>query len=249
MNDLGAQLYTVREYLQTDHEIQDTLSKIKEIGYHSVQLFGSAELAGKLAKAAKDAGLQISGVLADLDGYEQNLDEYLQICDDYEITDLGVSAFITDAEKVRLYIQRVNTMAQKIKVCGHTFSYHNHASEFIKLPDGKTILEHYIEGFDAALVDFMPDTYWIHKGGCDVRHLLERLRGRVKILHLKDMKYTLGGEAFAEVGRGNLYFEGILQLALDCGIKQFVVEQDQCDQDPIESLKQSFDYIKSLNLL
>jgi len=206
MNVLGAQLYTVRMYLETNDGIQETVSKIKEMGYDSVQLFGSAESAGKIAKAAKDAGLRISGVLADLDGYELHLDDYLRICDDYEMTDLGVSAFITDAEKVRLYIQRVNTVAQRIKTCGHTFSYHNHASEFIKLSDGKTIMEHYIEGFDAALVDFMPDTYWIHKGGCDVRYFLERLRGRVKILHLKDMKYTENGETFAEIGKGNLYF-------------------------------------------
>lgn len=241
----GAQLYTVRKYLDTYENTYTTLLKIKEIGYTSVQLFGEAAFAETLCKAAKTAGLRISSILAELENYEQDLDTYLRLCDDYDIPDLAISGFLTEPEDVTTYIPRVNATAQKIKNHGLTFSYHNHADEFIKMPDEKTIMEHYIEGFDPKLVDFMPDTFWLHKGGCDVRHMLERLRGRVKILHLKDLKYTKDGQTFAEVGKGNLYFEGIIPLALDCGISHFVVEQDECDGDPIESLKQSFDYLKT----
>ena len=202
-----------------------------------------------MALAATEAGLPISGILAELEDYEQNLDTYLQLCRKHQIPDLAISGFLTEPEDVAPYIRRVNAVAEKIKAHGLTFSYHNHADEFIKMPDGRTIMDHYIEGFDPALVDFMPDTFWLHKGGCDVRHMLQRLKGRVHMLHLKDMKYTKTGQTFAEVGKGNLYFEGIIPLALEQGITRFVVEQDECDGDPMESLKQSFDYIKSLNLL
>lgn len=246
MNNLGAQLYTVRKYLDTYENTYTTLLKIKQIGYTSIQLFGGAEFAEMLCKAAKAAEIPISSILAELENYEQDLDAYLRICDAYQIPDLSISGFLTEPEDVAPYIRRVNTVAAKIRSHGLTFSYHNHAAEFIRMPDGKTIMEHYIEGFDPALVDFMPDTYWLHKGGCDVRFMLERLQGRVNILHLKDLKYTKGGSTFAEVGKGNLYFEGIIPLALDCGIKHFVVEQDECDGDPIESLKQSFDYLKTI---
>ena len=245
MKDLGAQLYTVRNYLDTPGNIQNTLSKIKEIGYTSVQLYGSIDLASAFAKGAKAAGIAISGILAELEDYEKELDIYLQLCDDYRIPDLGISGFLTEAEDVPPYIQRVNAVAKKIRAHGLTFSYHNHADEFIKMPDRKTIMDHYIEGFDPELVDFMPDTFWLHKGGCDVRHMLERLNGRVKILHLKDMKYTKNGQTFAEIGNGNLYFEGIIPLALQQGISHFVVEQDECNGDPLESLRQSFDYLKA----
>lgn len=244
MNNLGAQLYTVRNYFDTPSHMQNALSNIKEIGYTSVQLFGDASLAEALAKTAHAEGLHISGILAELENYEQELDTYLQICGDYDIPDLAISGFLTEEKDVASYIQRVNTVAEKIRAHGRTFSYHNHADEFIKMPDGKTIMDHYIEGFEPTLVDFMPDTHWLHRGGCDVRHMLERLRGRVHMLHLKDLKYTKDGPTFAEIGKGNLYFEGIIPLALDCGITHFVVEQDECDGDPIESLKQSFDYLK-----
>lgn len=107
-------------------------------------------------------------------------------------------------------------------------------------------MELFIEGFDSETVDFMPDTYWIQNGGADIRHIIEKLRGRVKIIHLKDMKRTPGGQTFAEIGYGNLYFEGIIETALDCGIKQFVVEQDECDGNPIDSLKKSIEYLNSI---
>ncbi len=249
MSTIGAQLYTVRSLLNDEGSIKKTIAEIKKIGYNSVQLFGSAELAEKCAAAAVAEGLEVSGILSDLDKYETDADKYFDVCEKYGIKDLGVSAFYTTLSDALRYIQRANFFAQKVKAKGLTFSYHNHAAEFIKTSDGKTVMEHYIEGFDKDLIDFMPDTFWVHSGGFDVRRFIEITNGRVKILHLKDMKRTKEGQKFAEIGNGNLYFEGIIKLALQCGIDEFVVEQDECDQDPLLSLKQSYDYIKSMNLI
>ena len=249
MATLGAQIYTMRMFLSHGSEIWDTMEKIKQIGYTSVQLYGDARLAGVCARAAAEAGLRISGILADLNKYEADLQSYLTLCEEYEIKELAVSASVTDPEEVAAYIQRANAMAERVKARGLTFSYHNHATEFIRLPDGRLVIEHYLEGFEKGLIDFMPDTYWIHCGGFDVRRFLELTEGRVKTLHLKDMKYTKDGQTFAEVGSGNLYFEGILPLALRLGIENFVVEQDSCDEYPLDCLRKSYEYIQSLHLL
>ena len=107
-------------------------------------------------------------------------------------------------------------------------------------------MSRFLKEFDAKTVDFMPDTYWLHDGGYDVRYFLEQTKGRVKYLHLKDMKRTEQGHFFAEIGNGNLYFEGIIKTAIDCGIRNFIVEQDECDGDPIESLKQSYKNITAI---
>ena len=104
----------------------------------------------------------------------------------------------------------------------------------------------FLKGFDAETVDFMPDTYWIHDGGYDVRYFLNQTKNRVNILHLKDMMRTEQGHTFTEVGNGNLYFKGIIKTAVDCGIKHFVVEQDRCEGNPIESLSQSYKYVIGL---
>lgn len=246
MANIGAQLYTVRKLLTTDYKIESTFAEIKRIGYQSVQLYGSIELIEKHTKFAKTIGLDVVGVLADLETCEKNERKLFEICNQYGISDIGISSRFSEFNNMDMYVARVNAFAKKAKNSGFSFSYHNHAHEFIRLADGKTAMDRFIKEFDAETVDFMPDTYWLHDGGYDVRHFLEQTNGRVKILHLKDMKRTEDGHTFAELGNGNLYFEGIINTALNCDITNFIVEQDICEGDTIESLKQSHKFIKSL---
>ena len=246
MRNIGAQLYTVRNTLTTNEEIQRTLQAIKEIGYDSVQLFGPIELIENCARYAEETGLGIVGVLADINICEEQERKLFEICGQYNISDIGVSSRFSECRDAEAYIRRINAFASRAKNAGFTFSYHNHGHEFIKLDCGETAMALFLKGFDAETVDFMPDTYWLHDGGYDVRYFLEQTKGRVKILHLKDMKRTEEGHTIAELGNGNLYFEGIINTALNSGITNFIVEQDICEGDAIESLKQSYQFIKSL---
>ena len=246
MRNIGAQLYTVRNTLTTNEEIQRTLQAIKEIGYDSVQLFGSIELIENCARYAEETGLGIVGVLADIHICEEQERKLFEICGQYNISDIGVSSKFSECRDAEAYIRRINAFASRAKNAGFTFSYHNHGHEFIKLDCGETAMALFLKGFDAETVDFMPDTYWIHDGGYDVRYFLNQTKNRVNILHLKDMKRTEQGHTFTEVGNGNLYFKGIIKTAVDCGIKHFVVEQDRCEGNPIESLSQSYKYVIGL---
>ncbi len=246
MKRIGVQLYTVRDLLGTKNEIHGTLAEIKKIGYDSVQLFGSLEFAQACAEGAKANGLAITGALLEMNTCEANEQALFKLCRSYQIKDIGISSGFSDCAEPDAYIGRVNAFARRAKDAGFTFSYHNHSHEFIALASGEIPMERFLEGFDPETVDFMPDTYWIHDGGCDVRHFLERTKGRVKILHVKDMKRIEQGHTFAEVGNGNLYFAGIIKTALDCGIEHFVVEQDICPGNPIDSLAQSYKTIKAL---
>ena len=246
MRNIGAQLYTVRNTLTTNEEIQRTLQAIKEIGYDSVQLFGPIELIENCARYAEETGLGIVGVLADMNICEEQERKLFEICGQHHISDIGVSSKFSECRDAEAYIRRINAFASRAKNAGFTFSYHNHGHEFIKLDCGETAMALFLKGFDAETVNFMPDTYWIHDGGYDVRYFLNQTKNRVNILHLKDMKRTEQGHTFTEVGNGNLYFKGIIKTAFDCGIKHFVVEQDRCEGNPIESLSQSYKYIIGL---
>jgi sugar phosphate isomerase/epimerase len=73
-----------------------------------------------------------------------------------------------------------------------------------------------------------------------------RLREDIKILHLKDMKRTKDGVTFAEVGNGNLNMDGIIKAAKSVGIRDFIVEQDTCDRDPLTSARISFENLKKI---
>ena len=244
---LGAQLYTVRSRLTSTQEIEQTLKKIKKIGYDSVQLFGSVELMEDCAKYSEDAGLSTVGVLVDMNFCEKYEQELFGICKKYNIPDIGISSSPHEYQDPDAYIERVHSFAKKVKAESFTFSYHNHGHEFVRLSDGRTAMSHFLKKFAPSLVDFMPDTYWVHDGGYDVRYFLEETKGRVKILHLKDLKRLAeGGHTYAEIGNGNLCFKEILKVAKQNGIEQFVVEQDVCPADPIDSLRTSYNYLKSL---
>ena len=244
MKSIGAQLYTVRSLLKTNNETEHTLRGIKEIGYNSVQLFGSIELMEACAKHCEGIGLAITGLLSDLNICEKNEEKLFEICHRYGIGDIGVSSHFSECLETDSYIARINTFSAKAKQAGFTFSYHNHGHEFIRLAGNKTAMERFLTGFNPETVLFMPDTYWIQDGGYDVRYFLEQTKNRFKILHLKDMKRTEQGHTFTELGNGNLYFEGILKTAIACGVQNFVVEQDICEGDPLESLRKSYEYIK-----
>ena len=247
MNRIGVQLYTVRAMLNTEAEAMTAIRAIKEIGYDSVQLFrtGEMEKTAGWCKICAELGMPINSILGSLEDCEQNAEALFALCKQYNIPDLGISSPIrTEADAIP-FIARVNAFAAKAKENGLTFSYHNHGHEFIKTECGKTVMELFLEGFDAN-VSFMPDTYWIHDGGFDVRRFLELAEGRVKILHMKDLVRTAEGHTFAPVGDGNLYMEGITALAMQQGIEHFVVEQDKCAEDPLVCLQRSYNCLKKL---
>ena len=48
----------------------------------------------------------------------------------------------------------------------------------------------------------------------------------------------------AEIGQGNMNWQGIIEESVNAGIEHFIVEQDDCyGKDPFECLKTSYDYI------
>jgi sugar phosphate isomerase/epimerase len=49
---------------------------------------------------------------------------------------------------------------------------------------------------------------------------------------------------FCEIGAGNLNFKKIIAAAEKGGCQWFVVEQDTCPGNPLDSLAQSFRYIQ-----
>ena len=56
---IGAQLYTVREHMQTIEGFDETCKKIKEIGYQLVQISGTPLKANEMRCVLEQYGLQV----------------------------------------------------------------------------------------------------------------------------------------------------------------------------------------------
>ena len=238
---LGVQLYTLRKYLENDQAIKATAKKLKEMGCECVQLFhGDANLEN-ICEIFSSEGINIIGTLSSLEVLEVNPDLF-RVCKKYGLKDIGISSGIIDEAELDAFIPRVNAFAKKAKENGFTFSYHNHAHEFTRLPSGKTVMDRYLFEFSED-VTFMPDTYWLQTGGADVREWIEVNGSRTVILHLKDLTVHEKKPTFAPVGQGNINFRAIINTAKANGIDIFIIEQDICLQDPFECVKMSMDFL------
>ncbi len=242
---LGLQLYTIRNTMGNADDIRESFKRIRDMGFTVGQTAGCAIPYEEYGRIAQEEGIEICGTHDDF-GLMVN-DTELAMANHRALgtTNMGIGGFHpADVAAVEAFIEKANALAEKIYPHGFKFTYHNHSHEFMKMENGKTTMEMLIEGLDPVKTSFVLDTYWVQHGGGDVRHWIEKLAGRIDILHLKDMGRNQNGPFITEVGNGNIWWEGVLETAAQAGIKHYVVEQDSWPGDPFDSVKMAADYLK-----
>ncbi|MCB0085274.1 MAG: sugar phosphate isomerase/epimerase, partial [Caldilineaceae bacterium] len=89
------------------------------------------------------------------------------------------------------------------------------------------------------------DVYWVQHGGADPAAWIQRVAGRMPVVHYKDMAILAdGSQAFAEVGQGNLNWPRMVDATIETAVPWIVVEQDRCRRDPFESLAMSHQFLQ-----
>lgn len=245
IKELGVQLFTIRDYMKDEESIRTSFKKLREMGYDIGQTAGYFVGAEKFAEIAKETGLKICGTHCGFNDLIADPDKAMREHELLGTTNIGIGGMPGEAREsldaLKAFIDKANEFAAYIAKSGFRFTYHNHSFEFRKF-DGKTMLDYLVEGFDKDNISFVLDTYWVQHGGGDVRAWMEKLAGRIDILHLKDMGMA-DKQFITEIGQGNINFDGIIETADKIGVKYYVVEQDTCPGDPFESLKISKKYI------
>jgi len=249
LNQVAAQLYTIRDYLKTPSEIAVSLKKISQIGYRAVQCSGLGPIAeDELFKLCAGEGLVIC---ATHESSEAILKEPQRIAKRLESLGTKITAYpypggvnFDTLEAVKDFCRKLNASGKVLHEAGLILCYHNHQIEFRRLA-GRSILEIIYAETDSRYLQGEPDTYWIQNGGGDVVEWCNKLKGRLPIIHLKDCTVLSNGQvSVAEIGNGNLNWKRIVAAAEQAGCQWYAVEQDSCPGDPFESLKQSFEYLR-----
>src|SRR5262249_48959411 len=130
-------------------------------------------------------------------------------------------------------------LAHALAPYGLRLAYHNHSFELERW-DGRTGLEILFASAPREALDAELDTYWLAAAGASPTAWLRRLAGRVPLVHLKDMAVVGGRVVQVEVGAGNLDWPEILDACREAGTEWLVVEQDESEGDPMESLAVSY---------
>ncbi len=247
---IGAQMYTVREFTKNLDDFAQTLQKIADIGYQYVQVSGTCAFDAEwLGGQLKKTGLQC--VLTHTPG-PRIVEETEKVCKEHTAfgcDHIGLGWYAFDESKpdtnYENFISTYRPAAERMKANGKLFMYHNHDQEFKKL-SGKLVMEKMAEEMPADLMGFTLDTFWVQAGGGDPAQWLEKLAGRVPVIHLKDFSY---GRKMAVIGEGNINFDRVFEKAETAGTKFMLVEQDDCNgENPFDCLKRSYDYLRSCGL-
>jgi sugar phosphate isomerase/epimerase len=250
LSQVAVQLYTLRNHLKTPADIAASLKKVRAIGYTAVQASGLGPIAeDELLRILKGEGLTLCATHEDSD---RILNEPAAIVDRLSKLGCRYTAYpfprnidFGSAEAVDTLIRKLEAAGKTLHDAGQVLTYHNHNHEFRQL-DGEIILDRIYAKTNPVYLQGEIDTYWVAVGGCDPAAWCRKLKNRLPLLHMKDFQTTHENKPnFCEVGRGVLDWPGIIAAAEASGCEWFIVEQDVCPGDEFESLKISFDYIKS----
>ena len=246
---IGLQLYSLREAMREDP--QNTLRLVSSIGYKSLETASYAE--GKVygmdpvffRKYTEDLGMRLRSAHVGgprnydptkkdeaLDWWKKAVEDHKAMGAKYLIKpSMPIPTTLKELDNWNDYYNRIGEIAKK---SGMLFGFHNHAREFESI-EGKIMMDYMIENTDPKLVCFELDVYWSQKGGQDPVAYLERYGGRFPLLHIKDEE---------EIGAsGTMDFEAIFKAAYKQGMKDYFVEVERYNFEPVESVRQSFEFL------
>ena len=248
---IGAQLYTLREFTKTPADIAQTMKKVREMGYEAVQVSGMGPIDPKeLKKIVDGEGLTIAATHI---GFDRMRDQPETVIEEHQLWGCkhpaigGLPQDYRNAEGFHRFAKEASAVAKKLAEGGLTFSYHNHSFELEKFGD-KTGLEILRTESDPKYFNLEIDTYWVQHGGGDPAEWILKCKGRIPLLHLKDMANKGGQPLMAEIGEGNLNWPRILDAAKEAGVEWYLIEQDICQRDPFESLAISLRNLRNMGV-
>ncbi len=255
-SNLGVQLYTVRNVIGKDPAA--TLEAIQKIGYTEVEaVYGNLH---KIWSGLKETSLQPVSVHIDEALFIKGGSDFDSALEDVKGRGFKfvVMPYIPveqrgGADMFKKLADMLNRSGEKAKSNGLRLCYHNHAFEY-KPIDGKTGLELLMNDTQKDLVSLELDIFWASVGGHDPVEILKTYSGRIPLLHLKDKSRSftktqynenVPPDTFKEIGSGSINIPAVLQAADTAGVEHYFVEQDQTPGDPIDSLRKSFEYLKT----
>jgi len=259
----GVQMFTVRDYMNDVRQVKNTLKKIHEIGYDSIQAATPGFMSHTdFKKMMMDNQLETYSANADFEGMTAQPEALKDAIEQAHIYDVNYIAIGTLPEAMRESVEgykafciQANKVASALKKEGLKLLYHPHALECYSFGGGLKGLDIILEDTDPEGFHFSLDTHWLASGGLDICEWIEKVQGRMELVHFKDYA-IVGGAAtvetvcrqFVEVGEGNLNWVKIIQVCKDTGVKALAVEQDICPGNAFDSLAKSFENLVKMGV-
>ncbi|PJB13529.1 MAG: sugar phosphate isomerase/epimerase [Flavobacteriales bacterium CG_4_9_14_3_um_filter_40_17] len=254
---VGLQLYSLREHLSLG--LPTIVEKTTKLGYLELEPFGYRD--GKyfgITPAEFKKILDANGMASPSGHYEFNTylsksgttDDVKPLLDAAKImghTHIVVphmnESLRSSIDDYKRITEKLNEAALLCKSAGLKLTYHNHDFEF-KDYNGQNGFDTMLSGTDKSMVDFEMDLYWVVRAGHNPVTLFNKYPGRFTYWHVKDMSKT-DNTKNTEIGSGSIDYKTIFANGKKAGIKHYILEQENFEMDPFESLAKSIGYIQN----
>ena len=270
--ELAVQLWTFRYDLEKD--VPGTLKKIKNLGINYVEGFDAPYMTGnpdKFKHQLDAAGLKMFALhWSDLDDWRKNPAMIFQTAKKLGAHYTGIAWLkASKADTVTLTI--VNEAADiltkacpQAKAAGLQLYYHIHGYELQPMADRKTFFDSFISRIDYNCVRLEADIFWVMYAGQDPVQFMDKYRGGVELLHIKDMASHVATGVFnganfyppdmpandwVPVGKGKIDYKAVFQKAKQIGVKWYILEMDKYDGNVYAAVDSSLAYIRNEKLL
>jgi sugar phosphate isomerase/epimerase len=252
----GVQLYMVRRQAQTD--LAKILKSIQQIGYTQIELYPVAydHNPAELKKIVADSGLGLVSGHFDYAGFDGKIDYARQLGLKYMVCPMLPQDQWTTVAGFHKGAKDFDRWGAAVRDAGMEFVFHNHCYEFKPLAGGDTGWKVLMGNTNPGLVKLELDMYWLTQAGQNPATVLADLANRVKLVHLKDRKagaptgFAMGASAehFTELGKGTINWPKLLEQAKKQGIRYAFLDQDETAGPVVESMTESFRYLKKIDV-
>lgn len=239
MREYGIQMYSLRDI--TDKNMDAALKAVSEMGYKLVEFAGFFGHSAEEIKAMlKKYDLKVSGTHTGWQEVAEHFEETVAYHKAIGNTTIIIpGADLSTKAKLDAFIDMVNEFSPKLKAEGITLGYHNHDHEFKPNEDGQIIYEEIVARTNIALEI---DTFWAYAAGKDPVSLMESLKHRLPVIHIKD---GLANREGKPLGQGTAPVAAVYAEATKLGIPM-VVESETLTPDGATEAKICIEYLKSL---
>lgn len=248
---LGAQLYSLRTFLQNEQDLRQTFEKLQKIGYENVQLSGAAAFP---AEVIRDVSMQYGlPVVCTHVAYDRLVNDVENVIREHQIFGCPViglgsmpQEFRGSRESLEKFLKSMEAPVQKILDAGLHFAYHNHAFEFAPFEDGGLLYDVMLE--QCRDWHFIMDTYWVEFAGKSATEYIRRIGGdRLVNIHFKDLDRD-EARSICACGNGTLDFKAIYDVCREVGVENVLVEQDNAvkKDDPFGEMAASFRHLRPI---
>ncbi len=250
---IGAQLFSLKPFIQTPEDTRETFRKLREMGYETVQWSAGGPLdPHELAEISREYQLPIVCTHVSFERLTTDLDAVIEEHKILGCPVIGLGAMAkpwrTEGKDYTLFFEEIAPVVKKIHAAGLQFAYHNHDFDFHNtMPDGEPVFDYMIR--TCTDWQFIMDTYWIEfTGRSAVEYIAKIGKDRLANIHFKDMADD-EKHSICACGDGTLDFAAIYEACKRMGgVENILIEQDNAPKkdDPFGEMQKSYNAIRSI---